>query len=158
MVPSAPSSQVLETVRFRLYGSMGTGIRAIPTVAGRVAFWTLGLFLLAVLAAFAVTLIYVPIAVKLLAAAAGVPIIAVTGLLLYLERTDRAWSYLAAAMLGGIGVTLRLVVDAHPTLEVGGGLPISVTVAYLGLGVAVVATSLWSYAHPTVHPAVVDHD
>jgi len=114
------------------------------SVPGQVAFWTLVGFLLAVLAALTVTLLSVPMAVKLLAGAVVVPIVAVTILLLYFERKGKRWSFPGACALGAVGVTLRLIVNSMPSLEVGGGLPVEVTVTYVALGLAVVGTSLWA--------------
>ena len=110
----------------------------------QIAFWLLVAFLLAVLAALIVTIWSVPPTVRLLAGAVVVPIVAVTVLLLYFERRGRRWSFAGAAVLGLIGVTLRLIVNSRPSLEVGGGLPIEVTVAYVALGMAVAGTSLWA--------------
>jgi len=114
------------------------------SLPGQVAFWTLALFLLAVLAALAVTLLSVSPAVKLLAGAVVAPIIAVTLLLLHFERKGKRWSFAGAGALGGLGVTLRLVVNSMPSLEVGGGLPVQVTVTYIALGLAVAGASLWA--------------
>ena len=116
----------------------------VSPVPNQVAFWTLVLFLLAVLAALAVTLLSVSPAVKLLAGAVVVPIVAVTLLLLYFERNGKRWSFTGAVVLGVLGVALRLVVNSMPSLEVGGGLPVQVTVAYVAVGLAVVGTSLWA--------------
>jgi len=110
----------------------------------QIAFWLLVAFLLAVLAALIVTIWSVPPTVRLLAGAVVVPIVAVTVLLLYFERRGRRWSFAGAAVLGVLGVTLRLIVNSRPSLEVGGGLPIEVTVAYVALGLAVAGTSLWA--------------
>jgi len=71
--------------------------------------------------------------------------VALTIVLLYFERRGRPWSFLGAAVLGLLGVTLRWVVNRWPSLEVGGGLPLGVTLAYVLLGLAVVGTSLGSY-------------
>lgn len=114
------------------------------SVAPRVAFWTLGLFCAAVLAALGITLGSVARSVKWFAGAVVVPIVALTLILLYFERRGRRWSFVGAAGLGVLGVALRLLVNTVPADEVGGGLPAEVTVAYVGLGVAVAATSLWS--------------
>ena len=129
----------------RVRGATATSAEQhVSSVPGQVAFWTLALFLLAVLAALAVTLLSVSPAVKLLAGVVVVPIVAVTLILLYFERKRRKWSFAAAGALGVVGVTLRLIVNSMPSLEVGGGLPVEVTVTYVALGLAVVGTSLWS--------------
>ncbi|MGI0128803.1 MAG: hypothetical protein ACREEC_01380 [Thermoplasmata archaeon] len=103
------------------------------------------MFLLTVVAALAVTLWSVPPSVKLIAGVAVVPIVALTLVLLFFEGTDRSWSFAGAAALGVVGVTLRLIVNTMPSLEVGGGLPVGVTIAYVALGLAAIGTSLWSY-------------
>jgi len=111
----------------------------------RAAFWTFVVFLLAVLVALALTLSSVSAAARGVALVAVVPIVTLTVFLLFMERTDRRWSYGGAAVLGSIGVTLRLVISTRPSLEVGGGLPITVTIAYVGLGTALAVTSVWSF-------------
>ena len=108
---------------------------------------TLFVFLIAILVALFITVASAPPAVKLLALAAVLPIVALALVLLTFEHRLRPWSFAAAAALGACGVTLRLVINSQPSLEVGGGLPFGVTAAYVALGSAVVATSLWSFAH-----------
>ena len=115
-------------------------------VVPQAAFWTLFLFLLAVLGALAITLLSGSYSVRVLASAAVVPIVGLTVTFLHFERKNRRWSYLGAATLGVVGVTLRFVISMHPSLEVGGGLPWSVTVVYVSLGLAVAGTSVWSYS------------
>jgi ABC-type cobalamin transport system permease subunit len=103
------------------------------------------LFVLGVLGALTITLLSVPMAAKLIAGAVVVPIVAVALLLLLFERRGRLWAFAAAAVLGALGVALRLVVSTEPSLEVGGGLPVEVNIAYIALGLSVVATNLWAY-------------
>jgi FtsH-binding integral membrane protein len=110
----------------------------------RTAMVLLALFLVAVLAALAVTLYSVASSVGILAASVVSPIIGLTLLFLYFERRRRPWSFAGAAFLGMLGVTLRLIVNSQSQLEVGGGLPLWVTVTYVALGSLVVATSLWA--------------
>ncbi len=111
----------------------------------RLAFGFLALFLVAVLAALAVTLASAPPPAKLIAGVAVVPVAAFAILLLVFERMGRPWAFAGAAALGALGVALRLVVKTQPSLEVGGGLPIEVTVAYVVIGLALVVTSAWAY-------------
>jgi len=118
------------------------------------AFWTLALFVLAVLTALSVTVWSVQPAVKLLAGLVVIPIVAAAFLLLYFERQGSRWSYAGATLLGAIGVTLRLIVITQPSLEVGGGLPIEVTIAYVALGLAVIGTNLWASLSSTTRTAV----
>jgi len=115
-------------------------------LAQRIAIGVLVLFLVAVIAALVVTLSSVAGPVGVLAAAAVTPIIILTLLFLYFEGRGRPWSFAGAAALGILGVTLRLIVNTQPQLEVGGGLPLWVTVSYVTLGTLVVATSLWAFA------------
>lgn len=119
--------------------------RAAAGGASRAAFGSLTVFLIAVLGALAVTLGTGTAEVRAIAVTAVVPIAALTLVLLYFERLRRRWSYGGAAALGIVGVTLRLAINARPSLEVGGGLPLPVTVGYVAVGLAVVGTSLWAY-------------
>jgi hypothetical protein len=111
--------------------------------------WTarvlLGLFLVAVIAALVVTLYAGPTSVRLLAASAVMPIFVLALVFLYFEGRRRSWSLAGAAALGIFGVTLRLIINTQPQLEVGGGLPLWVTVAYVTLGTLEVASSLWAF-------------
>ena len=95
--------------------------------------------------ALAITLASVAPAVRLVAGIAVIPILIGGSVLLYLERAKRRWSFAAAAGLGVLGIGLRLVVNARPDLEVGGGLPLPVTIVYLVLGAWVAATSLLAF-------------
>jgi hypothetical protein len=119
----------------------GEGAYLLP----RIALGFLVLFLLAVVGALAVTLSTVSPPVQLLASALVLPIVALCLLFLFFERRGRPWSFLGAAALGFLGVALRLVVNSHPQLEVGGGLPLGVTVGYVVLGSLVGVTSLWAF-------------
>ncbi len=111
----------------------------------RLAYVTLLLFLLAVLLALAVTVWFVPFSAKLVAGFVVVPIVALTLLLLYFESRARRWAFAGATVLGVFGVAVRLIVSTEPTLEVGGGLPLGVSTAYVALGLAVAGTSVWAY-------------
>lgn len=124
---------------------MAPNIPSSRSSVHRVAFWALVAFLVAVLAALGVTLVSVAPSVEMIAGLVVFPIVAVTLLLLYFERAERRWSFAGAAVLGFVGVTLRLVVNSMPSLEVGRGLPVWVTLLYVGLGGVVVTTNLWSY-------------
>ncbi|MGA7922862.1 MAG: hypothetical protein WCA77_02665 [Thermoplasmata archaeon] len=111
----------------------------------RAASLLLALFLVAVIGALAIALYSVAAPVGLLAASAVSPIIVLALLFLFFERRGRPWSFAGATALGILGVTLRLIINTRPQLEVGGGLPLWVTVTYLTLGTLVVATSLWAF-------------
>jgi len=123
---------------------MGRRIRP-SNLTERTAIALLAVFLVAVVAALAITVSSVTPSVRLLAVAVVTPIIVLTLLLLSFELRGRSWSYAGAAVLGALGVGLRLVISTQPQLEVGGGLPLYVTVAYVALGVLVVATSLGAF-------------
>jgi hypothetical protein len=103
------------------------------------------LFLVAVSIALVVTLSTEALPVRILAGAVVSPIVALTVLFLYFEWRGRPWSFAGAAALGTVGVVLRLIVNSQPRLEVSGGLPLSVTVGYVGVGVLLIGTSLWAY-------------
>jgi hypothetical protein len=124
---------------------MGGQLDTQTDVSQRAAMVLLALFLVAVLAALTVTLFSVTAPVALLATAVVFPIIVLTLVFLYFELQRRPWSFAGAAALGVLGVTLRLIINTIPNLEVAGGLPPSVTVAYVTLGTLVVATSLWAF-------------
>ena len=103
------------------------------------------LFLVAILVALVITLSSVGPAVRVLAASVVSPILVLTLLFLFFERQGRPWSFAGAAVLGAFGVVLRLIINSQPQLEVGGGLPLVVTVVYASLGILVIATSLWAF-------------
>ena len=114
-------------------------------VSVRAATILLLLFLIAVLSALAITLDSVAAPVGIVAILVVGPIVILTIFLLYFERRQQPWSFAGAAGLGFLGVTLRVIVNARPQLEVGGGLPLWVTAAYVALGTLVAATSLWAF-------------
>lgn len=102
------------------------------------------LFLVAVVLALGVTVAATPPSVRLLATSLVLPVVVATVVLLLLERRGHRWAFVGAAALGVVGIALRLAVSTQPQLEVGGGLPLPVTVVYLALGALLVATSLWA--------------
>lgn len=114
----------------------------MPSVNMRAAVALLEVFVVAVLLALAVTVSTVSPAVALLALVSVTPVVALSLVFLHYCRKQKAWSFAGAAVLGAVGVTLRVVVSTRPGLEVGGGLPVGVTVLYIVLGVLV---SLKSY-------------
>ncbi len=115
------------------------------TFPGRLAFWTLLLFLIAVVLALGVTLGSVPPSAQLVAGSVVMPVVAITLVLLVFEHRARPWAFLAASALGLLGVAIRLLVSTEPALEVGGGLPLAIEVAYVAHGLAVTGTSSWAY-------------
>ena len=111
----------------------------------RVALAMLELFVVAFVAALVVTLATVSAGVQFIAAAAVVPIIFVSLILVYYCRKGRAWGFAVGSILGVLGVALRVVVNTQPSLEVGGGLPLSVTVPYIALGALMSLTNFMAY-------------
>jgi hypothetical protein len=105
----------------------------------------LALFLILVLLALGVTLSSVATSIKVLAAGAVTPIVALSLLFIIFQLRRRPWAFAGAALLGALGVVLRLVINTQPQLEVGGGLPLWVTATYVATGVAVLLTNLWAY-------------
>jgi len=110
----------------------------------------LEVFLVAVVLALLVTVYSVPFVVKFLALALVAPFVAVGFLLVRHCRRGEVWAFAGGAVLGALGVFLRLFINAHPNLEVGGGLPLWVTLAYVVLGGSVsVACGLVAFAGRT---------
>jgi hypothetical protein len=95
---------------------MAAGCERPSTRFQSVATALLALFLVAVLTALAVTLSSVAPSVRLLASAVVTPIIGLTLLLLYFELRGRSWPYAGAAVLGALGIGLRLTVSTQPHL------------------------------------------
>jgi len=123
---------------------MAGRVDRLVDVSRRTAMGVLVLFIAAVATALGVTISSVAASVQILAAIVVTPVIVLALLFLYFEERRRPWSFAGAAALGISGVTLRLVVNAHPQLEVGGGLPFWVTATYVGFGILVIVTSLWA--------------
>lgn len=101
-------------------------------------------FLGAVVLALLVTVYSVPDNVKVLALTIVAPFVALGLLLIRYCRRGSAWAFAGCAILAAAGVGLRLVINAHPNLEVGGGLPLWVTVVYVALGLSVSLSSGWA--------------
>jgi hypothetical protein len=100
----------------------------------RTAVALLELFVVAIVLAFAVTVATGTSEMRALAVGLVVPIAALGVAFVRYCRLGRLWSYAGASVLGVLGVTLRVVVSTQPSLEVGGGLPVGVTVIYIVLG------------------------
>ena len=116
-----------------------------PTRTAGAAVVLLELFIVAVVAALAITLATVSPGVQAIAGVAVIPILAFSLILLYCCRKGRAWGFAGASILGAVGVALRVAVNTQPSLEVGGGLPLSVTTLYIALGVLVLVTNYAAY-------------
>ena len=101
----------------------------------------LEVFLVAIVIALIVTIMNSVFAVQILAITLVSPIIILTIVFIYYCRRRNVWSYAGASILGVIGVILRVIISTQPNLEVGGGLPIGITVLYMVVG-ALVAEKL----------------
>ena len=97
----------------------------------------LEVFLVAIILALIVTVINSVFEVQLLAITLVSPLIILNIVFIYYCRRRKVWSYAGASILGAIGVILRVIVSTQPNLEVGGGLPIGITVLYIVLGALV---------------------
>ena len=100
----------------------------------RVAVDLLWLFLIAIMLAFGITFATGSAEMRAVSAALVLPIIALNVTFIRYCKRRRAWSFAGATVLGVFGVILRVAVSTQPSLEVGGGLPIGVTVLYIVLG------------------------
>jgi len=97
----------------------------------------LEVFLVAIILALIVTVINSVFEVQLLAITLISPLIILNIVFIYFCRKRKVWSYAGASILGAIGVILRVIVSTQPNLEIGGGLPIGITVLYIVLGALV---------------------
>lgn len=94
----------------------------------------LEVFLVAIILALIVTVINSVFEVQILAITLISPLIILNIVFIYFCRKRKVWSYAGASILGAIGVILRVIVSTQPNLEIGGGLPIGITVLYIVLG------------------------
>ena len=97
----------------------------------------LEVFLVAIILALIVTVINSVFKVQILAITLISPLIILNIVFIYYCRKRKVWSYAGASILGAIGVILRVIVSTQPNLEVGGGLPVGITVLYIVLGALV---------------------
>ena len=103
----------------------------------RASIGLLEVFLAAIVLALGITIASVPLGVQVLATVLVSPIIVLTAVFIYYCRRRKTWSFAGASVLGAIGVLLRVAISTQPNLEVGGGLPVGVTVLYIVLGAMV---------------------
>jgi len=122
------------------YG-MSTNSKNLST-NNKAAIALLYVFTAAIIAAFITTIISVPANVQILAVGFITPLVVLSVVFIFYCRKGKAWSFAGATILGAIGVLLRVIISTQPNLEVGGGLPVSVTALYIVLGALV---SLKSY-------------
>ena len=97
----------------------------------------LEVFLVAIIIALIVTVMNSVFEVQLLAITLVSPIIILTIVFIYYCRKQKVWSYAGASILGVIGVILRVIISTQPNFEIGGGLPIGITILYIVLGALV---------------------
>ena len=112
----------------------------------KTAIGLLELFVIAIVLAFVATVTTGTMVMQVLAAGLITPIVVVALVFIYYCRRRKIWSYAGATVLGALGVVLRVIVSTQPSLEVGGGLPVGVTVLYIVIGSLV---SLKSYESGT---------
>jgi hypothetical protein len=108
--------------------------KAPLTVNMRTTITLLEVFVVAVVLAFVVTVASGTLEMQALAAGLIIPIILLSVVFIRYCRLRKFWSFAGATILGVLGVALRVVVSTQPNLEVGGGLPVGVTVVYIVLG------------------------
>ena len=114
-----------------------SGVPEVLSNNMRTAIGLLEVFAVAILIALIVTVESVSPGVGLLATLLVTPIIILSLVFIYYCKRGKVWSYAGASLLGAIGVVLRVVISTKPNLEVGGGLPVGVTVLYIVLGALV---------------------
>jgi FtsH-binding integral membrane protein len=94
----------------------------------------LEIFVIAIVLAFLVTVSTGTAEMQLLALVLITPIVVLSLAFVHYCKKRKAWSYAGASILGAFGVVLRVVISTQPNLEVGGGLPVGVSVLYIVLG------------------------
>ncbi len=104
------------------------------TVSMKAATTLLEIFVAAIVLALLITVSTGTLEMQILSVGLVVPIIVASLVLIRYCRMGKAWSYAGASMLGIFGVALRVAISTQPNLEVGGGLPIAVSVLYIVLG------------------------
>jgi hypothetical protein len=105
-----------------------------PSISMRAGTFLLEIFVVAIVVAFLGTVSTGTSEMRILAAGLIVPIIVLSLICIRYCKRGIRWGYAGASVLGVVGVALRVVVSTQPTLEVGGGLPLWVTVVYILLG------------------------
>lgn len=100
----------------------------------RTSILLLKIFLFAIIVALIITIWNSVFEVQLLAITIISPVIILNIVFIYYCKRQKVWSYAGASILGVIGVILRIIIGTQPNLEVGGGLPVGITVIYIVLG------------------------
>lgn len=103
----------------------------------KAAIGLLEVFVVAIILALIVTIASVSVRVQLLATVIVSPIIILSIFFIYYCRKRKIWGFAGASILGAFGVILRVIISTKPSLEVGGGLPVGVTVLYIVIGALV---------------------
>ncbi|HYA77180.1 MAG TPA: hypothetical protein VEF91_00525 [Verrucomicrobiae bacterium] len=115
------------------------------TTSMQAALALLYIFFVAIVAALVVTVLSVSDEVRVLALGVVTPLIVLNVVFIYFCGKRKAWSFACSSVLGAFGAGLRVVVSTQPQLEVGGGLPIGVTVVYIVLGALVALVNFEAY-------------
>jgi hypothetical protein len=100
----------------------------------RTAVVLLEIFAVAIVVAFGLTFATGTAEMRVLSVGFITPILILSLVFIYYCRRMKAWSFAGALILGLVGIGLRVAVSTQPSLEVGGGLPASVTTLYIVLG------------------------
>lgn len=101
-----------------------------------------GVFIVAIVLAFIITVSTGTAEMQAIAAGLVVPIIILSIVFIRFSIKGKEWSFAGASVLGVFGVAIRLIVSTEPNLEVGGGLPVWVSALYVILGVSVALLNL----------------
>lgn len=107
----------------------------------KTAIGLLEVFVVAIVLAFLATVSTGAFEMQLLAVVLITPIVILSLAFVHYCRMRKVWSYAGASILGAFGVVLRVVISTQPNLEVGGGLPVGITVLYIVLGTLVALKS-----------------
>lgn len=108
-----------------------------PSVDVETAVGVTVVFGMAVIIALVVTVVSAPAGVQILAVTSVVPMIVLGLVFIFYGRRKRLWAFAGASVLGAVGVCFRVAVSTRPSLEVGGGLPVGVSMLYIVLGAVV---------------------
>lgn len=93
---------------------------------------------IAIILAFAVTIITGTAEIRLIALTFVTPLTILNLVFIYYCKRRRIWSYVGAAIIAATGIILRVAISTMPSLEVGGGLPSGITALYIVIAALVV--------------------
>ena len=108
------------------------------SVSMKTAAALLVVFTIAIILAFAVTIITGTPEIRLITLTFVTPLTILNLVFIYYCKRRRLWSYVGAAIIAAIGIILRVAISTMPSLEVGGGLPSGVTALYIVIAALVV--------------------